>query len=463
MINKPVCVFQSGLFTRSGYGDWSFEIAKSLIKYDKFDVKFVPTPWGACSKRELDNSDPMTREIVGRVLTTNLTRQPEVFIQSTIPSEFITPAKFNIGLTAFIETTLPRPEWIEKMNSMNLNIVLSKFNKEVASNTAYNKNLPNGIVEELKLKIPIETLFWGADTSKYFKTNEKNDSLEESMKNIPETFCFLFVGQWTAGNMRADRKGIGFLIKTFLETFANTSNPPALILKTSGAQICIMDRHDCINKINDVTNMVKSALPVGSKLPNVYLLHGELNDKEMNSLFNHEKVKIHTSFSHGESWGHPGLLSTLTGKPVLYPNWSGHIDYLNPKYCKYFEGSLVNVPDEAHNDWFIKDSKWFDVDYTAAGQKMKYYYNNYNGKILENAEALRIENMEKFSLESMNKEFHSMLDKYVPKFAVEQPIILPKLKRLNLPSVTHNNKEVEIKSPDIALNKETSDTTLTKI
>lgn len=442
MINKPVCVFQSGLFTRSGYGDWSFEIAKSLIKYDKFDVKFVPTPWGACSKRELDNSDPMTREIVGRVLTTNLTRQPEVFIQSTIPSEFITPGKYNIGLTAFIESTLPRPEWIEKMNAMNLNIVLSKFNKGVAVGTAYNKNLPNGVVEDLKLRTPIEALFWGADTSKYFKTTDKNDSLEESMKNIPETFCFLFVGQWTAGNMRVDRKGIGFLIKTFLETFANTSNPPALILKTSGAQICVMDRHDCINKINDVTNMVKGNLPPGSKLPNVYLLHGELNDNEMNCLFNHEKIKVHTSFTHGESWGHPGLLSTLTGKPVLYPNWSGHLDYLNPKYCSYFEGSLVPVPDEAHNDWFIKDSKWFDVDYTTAGQKMKYYYNNYNGKILENAELLRLENIEKFSLDAMDKQFHEILDRYVPQFIINQPIILPKLKRLNLPIINENKINV---------------------
>lgn len=439
-MSKPICVLQSPIWTRSGYGDWALAIAKSLLRYDKFDLHIAPTQWGACSKKNLDSeiNDPEGRALLERIIKGPLPRQPEVFIQMTIPNEFAAPAKFNIGMTAGIETTVPRAEWLEGLNRMNVNFVLSQHVKDVFAQANYTKKLPNGQNEELVAKSPMEVVHWGANTNIYKKTSEKVPAVEEALKDIKEQFAFLFVGQWTAGNMRADRKGIGFLIKTFLEAFANVSNPPCLILKTSGAQLCVMDRYDCINKINDVTNMVKSENP-GAVLPKVYLLHGELDDVEMNALYNHEKVKVHVSFTHGEGFGHPLLLSTLSGKPLLAPRWSGHLDFLNPKYAKFFDGSLVPVPDEAINDWFIKEARWFDVDYEAAKHRMKHYFNNYNEKLLEDAEKLRAENAEKFSNEAIDKQFHALLDKYVPKFATEQKVTLPPLKKLNLPKSPPKN------------------------
>jgi hypothetical protein len=436
-MSKPICVLQSPIWTRSGYGDWALSVAKSLLRYNKFDLMIAPTVWGACSKKNLDAevNDPEGKELLARIMKGPLQRTPELFIQMTIPNEFAAPAKYNIGMTAGIETTVPRAEWLEGLNRMNLNIITSVHSRDVFAHANYNKKLPNGTTEALTVKTPMEVLFWGADTKTFRKTDEKVATVEDCMKDIPEPFCFLFVGQWTSGNMRSDRKAIGFLIKTFLETFANVNNPPALILKTSGAQICIMDKYDCINKIHEVTNMVKSALPEGSKLPNVYLLHGELEENEMNALYNHEKVKVHASFTHGEGFGHPLLLSTLSGKPLLAPHWSGHLDFLNPKYTKFFEGKLDPIPDEAINDWFIKDARWFEVDYAAASQKMRYYFNNYSKKILDDAESLRAENAEKFSLQAMDKKFHAILDKYVPEFVMEAPLVLPKLKKLNLPKL----------------------------
>jgi len=468
-MSKPTFILQAPLWTRSGYGDLAVDIAKSVQRYNKFDLHLAPTVWGACSKKNLTEEliDPEGKELLGRVLQSPLQKQPDVFMQITIPNEYSTPAKYNIGLTAGIETTVPRPEWIEGLNRMNYNLVTSVHARDVFAHANYNKKLPDGSSEELKVKSPMEVLFWGANTKKYFKTSEKVASLEESMKSIHEEFCFLFVGQWTSNNMMSDRKAIGFLIKTFLETFANTNNPPALILKTSGAQICVMDKYDCIKRINEVTNVVKSTLPPGSKLPNIYLLHGELEDNEMNALYNHEKVKVHTSFTHGEGYGHPLLLATLSGKPLLAPAWSGHLDFLNPKLSTYFGGSVDPIPNEAINDWFVKDARWFNVDYADAGQKMKYYFNNYGGRILENAESLRVENMEKFSLKSMDEKFHAILDKNIPTFVTEEKIILPKLKKLNLPTVNTPSAPVTFGgcSPSNVdtTSKTTTDTTLTKV
>lgn len=465
MSNKPICVFQSPIWTRSGYGDWALSVAKSILRYDKFDLHIAPTVWGACSKKNLDAeiNDPEGKALLSKILKGPLPRQPEVFIQMTIPNEFSNAGKFNIGMTAGIETTVPRAEWLEGLNRMDVNFVLSQHVKDVFEQASYTKRLPNGGTEELKSKKPMEITNWGADTRIYRKTDEKVQTVEEVLKDIPEEFAFLFVGQWTNGNMRADRKGIGFLIKTFLEAFANVNNAPCLIVKTSGAQICVMDRYDCINKINDVTNMIKHAMP-NAKLPNVYLLHGELDDIEMNALFNHSKVKVHVSFTHGEGYGHPLLLSTLSGKPVISPRWSGHLDFLNPKLANFFDGGLVPVPDEALNEWFIKEARWFDVDYPAAGTKMKHYFNNYNEKVLEDAEKLRAENAEKFSNQAMDKVIHALLDKYVPKFAVEQQATLPTLKKLNLPRVYNSKTKeaVEVPAAEPAKEKTTSETTLVK-
>ena len=437
-MSKPICILQSPVWTRSGYGDWALAVAKSLLRYGKFDLHIVPTVWGACSKKNLESEllDPEGRELLGKVLKGNLPRQPEIFIQMSIPNEFQCPAKFNIGMTAGIETTVPRAEWIEGLNRMQYNVVTSQHAKDVFVGANFAKKNPNGTTEPLKLKTPMDVLFWGADTSTYKKTDVIPATVTETLAGVKEDFTFLFVGQWTAGNMNADRKAIGWLIKTFLETFRDIDNAPALILKTSGAQLCIVDKYDCLAKINDVTSMVKQAHPQ-SKFPNVYLLHGELTDVEMNSLYNHPKVKAHVSFTHGEGFGHPLLLATLSGKPVITPKWSGHLDFLNKEYATFFDGKLVPIPGEAVNDWFIKEAQWFDVDYEQAGRVMMNTFHNYSGKMLEKYEKLRIENMEKFSLQTMDKVFHPLLDKYVPAFATEEQIKLPKLKKISMPSSPH--------------------------
>jgi hypothetical protein len=319
-MNKPVCVITSPLMTRSGYGDWALALAKSLLKYDKYDVRVVPTRWGQCPQRnlEMEGKDPLTKELLSRLLQGPLTRQPELFIQVSIPNEFLqTPqgimkiGKYNIGITAAIETTIPKPEWLEGLNRMDLNIVMSQHGKDVFAGAQYSKKLPTGVTEPLIVKTPIEVLFWGANTNLYHKTNAVIDSLETAMSGITENFAFLFVGQWTGGSMNSDRKSIGWLMKTFLETFKGVKNPPALILKTSGATLSNIDRYECLTKIKEVTDMVKKENSTITNWPNIYLLHGELSDIEMNSLYNHKKVKVHVSFTHGEGY------CTLEDTPIV--------------------------------------------------------------------------------------------------------------------------------------------------
>ena len=433
-MSKPLCVFQSPIWTRSGYGDWAESIAKSLLRYDKFDLALVPTRWGHCSKKNLQadlDRDPETQALIPKILTQPLNRQPDIYIQCTIPNEFQPVGKFNIGMTAGIETTVSAGPWIEGLNRMHYNIATSKHAVDVFKSANYTKTFNDGRKEILKLDRPCDVLFWGANTNLFKKTDEKVPHLEKFMSTVKEDFAFLFVGQWTANNMAADRKDIGMLIKTFIETFRGVpvSSRPCLILKTSGAAICKMDKYECVGKLKSII----SALGDSPENPNVYILHGELTDTEMNALYNHEKVKVHVSFTHGEGFGHPLLLATLSGKPLLAPNWSGHLDFLDSKLCKLLPGELKQIPGEAVNDWFVKESGWFNVNYAAASEIMKTVFNHYPG-YLEKAEELRKQNEQKFNLAEMDRVFHAMLDKVIPPIAVQQTINLPKLKKITLPN-----------------------------
>ena len=436
-MSKPLCIFQSPMWTRSGYGDLGLALAKSLLRYDKFDLMIVPTRWGSCSRKYMasDMTDSAEQELYKRIVRQPVTKQPEVFIQCSIPNEFQAPAKYNIGITAGIETTIARPDWVEGLNRMNCNLVTSNHAKKVFEEAVYQKQPepnqpPSPQPVELKSVKPMEVLFWGADTSIYGNDKSFEPKVEEELAQIPEDFNFLFVGQWTNSGLFSDRKDIGNLIKTFLTTFSNmgVKPKPALIIKTSGAAICNMDKHDIINRLKTVRTIVENEKKT-KNLPNIYILYGELTEQEMNALYNHPKIKAHISFTHGEGFGHPLLLSTLSGKPLLAPNWSGHVDFLDPKLCKLFDGDVKPLPPDCVNEWLIKESAWFNVNYNRAEESMRNCFYHYK-PFLEKAEQLRQKNVVEFSIQSMDTKFHAMLDKYVPKFATETKLVLPKLRKV---------------------------------
>lgn len=422
---KPVCVIQGPVASRSGYGDHCFAIVSDIIKWDKFDVKIVPMRWGVCPNTMLDDETrPMVKEIKSKILTTNLTSQPELFIQVSIPNEFQPRGKYNIGITAGIESTAPRAEWIEGLNRMNLNIVPSIFSKEVFIKTIYDRrDDKTGMNDKLQLNKPIEVVFEGVDTNIYKKTSEPSKDIDLALESIPETFCYLFVGHWLQGDIGADRKDIGMLIKIFSEVFKNKNNPPALILKTSGATFSKVDKTEILKKINDIRSTLSG------NLPNIYLVHGDLTPVELNRLYNHPKIKAHASLTHGEGFGRPLLEATLSGKPLLTTNWSGHIDFLPENLANLLPGTLVNIPPSACNDWLIKESQWFNANYSIAAQKLEDIYENYINYIPK-SEKLRIQNNERFNLEEAGKKLIEVLEKNLPAFEKKVAITLPKFKKI---------------------------------
>jgi glycosyltransferase involved in cell wall biosynthesis len=415
-MSKPVLLFRGPVKTRSGYGAHSRDLLEALYKMDLYDIKVDSCGWGSTPLTALEDDNLFHKWIEG-VIVTQLAQQPDIYVQVTVPNEFQRMGKVNIGITAGIETTIAPKEWIDGCNRMDLIIATSTFSKEVLLTTVYNETEKNTgkLIKQHKIEKPIEVLFEGVDLSIY---NNQADPLEIDIK---EEFAYLFVGHWLKGDIGQDRKDVGMLIKCFAEAFKGEENRPALILKTSSAGFSIKERESFRKKIEGIVNGINNP-------PSIYLLFGELTNAEMNQLYNHPKVKAMVSLTKGEGFGRPLLEFTMTGKPVIASNWSGHKDFLPLDKAIMIGGSLTEVHDSAVDTFILKGSKWFTANYNEVVEVLKLIYKDYDN-FTSRAEELRVFNSENFSLDKMKDKFKDILTPFssIPK---ETKLVLPKLTKL---------------------------------
>jgi len=416
-MNKQTLLFRGPVKSRSGYGSHSRDLLEALYQMDIYDIKIDSCLWGNTPMNALEKDNEFHKWIVENSVS-EFNGLPDIYVQVTVPNEFQRYGKFNIGITAGIETTLAPKDWIDGCNRMDLIIATSNFSRDVLLTTVYDEKEKNSdkLVKQHRIEKPIEVLFEGVDTNIY--NNVVNPSFELDIK---EDFAYLFVGHWLKGNIGQDRKDVGMLIKTFAETFKDKTECPALILKTSSAVFSVIERESFRKKIKSILTGINNPPPI-------YLLFGDLTNKEMNDLYNHPKIKSMVSITKGEGFGRPLLEFTMTGKPVIASNWSGHKDFLSMESSVMIGGSLTEVDDSAVDNFILKGSKWFTANYDEFSQVLILVKEQYD-KFLNRSEVLRIENSNKFSLTKMKEVFSSLIQSKV-MVPTKVNLILPKLNKI---------------------------------
>ena len=108
-MSKIKVVVSCPIDTYSGYGARARDFVKALDK-NKYEVKVLAQRWGNTRFGYLE--DHAEFELKSLIIP-QLTEQPEVWVQVTVPNEFQKIGKFNIGLTAGMETDICPPEWIQ--------------------------------------------------------------------------------------------------------------------------------------------------------------------------------------------------------------------------------------------------------------------------------------------------------------------------------------------------------------
>ena len=418
---KPLCIVSCPIDTFSGYGARSRDFVKALIKVkgEEWDIKILPQRWGNTPQNYLSKDDPIRKRFIN---TLTPQTQPDIWFQITIPSEFQPIGKaYNIGVTAGIESTLFPPDWIEGVNRMNLTLLSSNHSLNILQNTNWDKidSTNNQKVGIIKLEKQANVLFEGLNLDTYFKIQKPKSVI---LKDIPEDFCFLFTGHWLSGNLGEDRKNVSTLVDTFCKTFKNSRKKPALVLKCNIVNYSILDREQVIKQIQKIT------YKIDGELPNIYLLHGEMTNEEMNLLNNDPKVKSFVSFTKGEGFGRPLLEAAITGKPVITTNWSGHIDFIKPDYNILIGGELKNVHESAANDWIRKDSQWFNINTDIAGRALKDMFKHYK-KYIKSSRKQTQYLKENWSSDKMAEVLNGYLPTIEPA-PQHTALKLPKLKKV---------------------------------
>ena len=357
---KKKILLKGPLLTRSGYGEQTRFALRSLrSREDLFEVFIQPLQWGQTSwtsevtdeRRWIDQTIEKT---IGYIQQGG---QFDMSLQVTIPNEFDRLAPINIGYTAGIETTKIAHQWIQKANEMDKIIVVSSHSKQVFENTEYQaQNTQTGEQVVLKTHTPVEAVGYPVKSF---------DNLPELELDLSSAFNFLTVAQF------GPRKNLQNTIKWFVEEFRNEDI--GLVVKSNIAKNCLMDR----NKLHgDLTNFLRQQ---GERQCKVYLLHGDMTDAEMHSLYNNERIDAFVSLPHGEGFGLPLFEAAYSGLPVVTVGWSGQLDFLvdaegqEQFYNVAFD--LQPVQKEVHWEGVIvPDSMWAYARESSAKQQMRSCY-----------------------------------------------------------------------------------------
>ena len=399
-------IFLKGpLLTRSGYGEQArFALRALRSRPDLFDIYIQPLNWGQTSwlgemTEERQWIDKTIEKTINHIHSGG---RFDISLQVTIPNEWEQIAPIDIGYTAGIETTKVAHDWLLKGNTMDKIIVVSTHSKNVLEDTHYTSKPAKPDHSEphqaelLKLNTPVTAVNY--PVKKYKK-------LPEIELDLKHDFNFVCVAQLSP------RKNVFNTLKWFMEEFKD--DEVGLILKTNLAKNCVIDREQTAHQLK---SMLAQFEDYKCK---VYLLHGDMTDEEMHSLYLHPKIKSIVSLAHGEGFGLPLFEAAYSGLPVVSTGWSGQLDFLVDKKGKshFYDVSFDLNRVQKEVVWegvIIQESLWAYPREISAKENMRQCYEDIknNTGIAADAKKYKKAIERRFSEEKIYASFCDVI--YVP-------------------------------------------------
>ena len=396
---KKKILIRGPVLSRSGYGEQTRFALRSLrTMEEELDIYLAIVGWGHTGWLFEDDEE---RRWIDSLSEKTVHHQQQgggydISLQVTIPNEWEKLAPINIGYTAGIETTKIAPVWIEKANIMDKIIVVSEHAGYAFKNTSYQaKNEQTGeIIDDFKCTTPIEAVNYAIRTI-------EPENIEIDLKC---DFNFLVVAQWGV------RKNIKNTIKWFVEEFVD--RPVGLLLKMNKANNSTLDRYECEKKVQDLLN------DYPNRKCKVHLLHGDMTEEQLVSLYTHPQVKALLSLSHGEGFGLPVFEAAQRALPVITTAWSGQCDFLymptkNKKTNKItnkamfakVDYDLAVIQKEAvWDNVLIADSMWAFPIEGKVKMKMREVYKEYD-RFASQAKRLQKWILKNFTEEDQYRKF----------------------------------------------------------
>lgn len=380
-------VFSGPVLTQSGYGVHSRQVASWLLQRSDVDVKFVITPWGNTPFIIDENAHHgMIGEIMRRSIKPEMARGSDVSIQLKLPNEWDPNlSRVNVGITAAVETDKCNPQWVDACNKMSMVIVPSNHAALNLTSTAQ-VNVPLKVVPEA---------YNNACT-----INELNQKVDVKFST---DFNFLVFGQITGNNPFNDRKNTFNTIKWLCETFKDDPTV-GIVIKTNASRYTKFDKHQCTVLLQQLLAEVRKG-----SYPRVHLLHGDMTDEEVVSIYRHPQIKALVSLTRGEGYGLPILEAAACGLPIIATNWSGHLDFLKlGKFIPiYYQLSQIHQS-RIDNAIFVQGARWAEAFEDDAKKKFLKFRNSSSTPV-EWAKELKTKIIENYSQSAINKSYDEIL------------------------------------------------------
>ena len=342
-------LLRAPVLTQSGYGVHARQIASWLLSKEnvKLDIQALPwgdTPW-------LIDGDSHGG-LIGRMMKATVDpgdNRYDATFQLQLPNEW--DAKFsnyNVGITAGVETDRCSPEWVHACNNMNAVVVPSKHAKETFKFSG-NVTPEIHVIPESYSPALVEELHTQVDDL-----------------NFSTTFNFLIFGQITGNNPENDRKNIFYTVKWLCETFKDDPNV-GIVVKTNVGRNTHIDRKIVRQTFDTLVKEVRKG-----PNPRIHLIHGDMTDEEVSSLYRHKTVKALVAATRGEGYGLPILEAAVSGLPVIATRWSGHMDFMGLGKFVDIDYTLQEVhPTRMDGRIFIKGSRWANPSEQDFKKKVK--------------------------------------------------------------------------------------------
>jgi glycosyltransferase involved in cell wall biosynthesis len=373
-------ILRGPVLTQSGYGVHCRQIARWLLNRKDIDVKFIPLPWGDTPWLIDQNAE---HGLIGEVMkkSTNEKSTADVSIQLQLPNEWNPKlAKFNIGVTASVETDRCNPEWVSACNNMDMIIVPSQHAKSSLTNS--------GLVLKPIVIVP-----------EAYSDEIVAEKLHSNLPTFSTSFNFLVFGQLTGNNPNNDRKNLFYTLKWLCDIFKDDKDV-GIVLKTNAGRNTKIDRRVIRNVIGNILTESRKGM-----FPRVHLLHGDMPNEEVAALYRHPQVKALVALTRGEGYGLPILEAAASGLPVIATGWSGHTDFLNKGKYVNIAYQLIDVhPSRIDGKIFVQGTRWANPSEEDAKKRIAKFRTS-NDVPREWAKDLKMKLVNLYSFEAISKAY----------------------------------------------------------
>lgn len=415
-------LLEAPLLTRSGYGEHSRLVFRSLMRNKNLKIFVDPLNWGSTGwisdysqeRSQIEECITNQAQAIALAQQTGQRISYDMQVRVGIPNEFEKKAPYSVCVTAGIETDRVSANWLMKTHQgIDKIIVPSNHSKQGFDTTSY-EAIDQTTNTEVLLECNCEV-----EVVPYPVKTLEPDHLDFSLST---KFNFLSVA------LIGPRKNLEKMIKLFVDEFGDNEDV-GLVLKTAFARGSVIDREKTVSHLNKILKEYED------RKCKIYLLHGDLTDEQIHSLYVREDIHAYMTATHGEGYGLPIFEAAYSGMPIVATDWSAHLDFLsadykengkvkNKKLFAKVEYEMQEIP--AHVVWqdiLIEGSKWAKPKGLSFRKQIRNMYKNY-GMYKKWAKALKENIIETHEENKILQQMHDSIMSSTQEDTVEEVLVL---------------------------------------